>query len=116
MDLSSEAQDFPKMFMKTNWGSREVRWDIYGPEFDEARDWEYPPVVGKNGHIGSATSWEGSGTHSSFDPSKYDSNQTFAMPVTNVGRNALTSGGYTSTYWWFGKLANGTYIGLGNYT
>ncbi|EFQ27279.1 subtilase [Colletotrichum graminicola] len=115
-DLSSAAQDFPKIFMKIKWGTREVRWDIYESAFEEGRDWEYPPVPGRRGYIGSATSWTGSGSSSSFNPARHNASDVFAMPERDVARNALTTGGFTTTYWWFGRLADGNVIGPGNYT
>ncbi|KAI6348040.1 hypothetical protein MCOR25_010862 [Pyricularia grisea] len=115
-NLSAAAQDFPKMFMKLKWGTREVRWDLYNTEFEETRDWQYPPVAGENGYIGSIAPWSSSGSVSSFKPGVHDSNATFNLPVVNEARNALTSGGFTTSYWWFGKLANGSYIVPGNYT
>lgn len=38
-----------------------------------------------------------------------DKDDTIPFPITRVPR------GY-GNYWWFGKLANGTYIEPGNYT
>ncbi|KAK2043404.1 subtilase [Colletotrichum somersetense] len=115
-DLSSEAQDFPKMFMKIKWGTREVRWDIYESTFEEARDWEYPPVPGRRSYIGSATSWTGASGSSSFNPARHNASDVFAMPERDVARNALTTGGFTTSYWWFGRLADGSVIAPGNYT
>ncbi|KDN67978.1 putative subtilase [Colletotrichum sublineola] len=115
-DLSSAAQDFPKIFMKIKWGTREVRWDIYESTFEEGRDWEYPPVPGQRGYIGSATSWTGSSGSSSFNPARHNASDVFAMPETDVARNALTTGGFTTSYWWFGRLADGSVVGPGNYT
>ncbi|OBR16515.1 subtilase [Colletotrichum higginsianum IMI 349063] len=115
-DLSTAAQDFPKIFMKIKWGSREVRWDIYESGFDEKRDWEYPPVPGRRGYIGSATSWSGAGSSSTFNPARHNASDLFTLPVTDVARNALTTGGFTTSYWWFGRLADGTLVGPGKYT
>ncbi|WYZ33837.1 hypothetical protein EsH8_I_000113 [Colletotrichum jinshuiense] len=115
-DLSTAAQDFPKIFSKIKWGTKEVRWDIYESGFEEKRDWEYPPVPGRRGYIGSATSWTGAGSISTFNPARHNADDTFALPETDQARNALTTGGFTTSYWWFGKLANGTYIVPGNYT
>ncbi|KZL78332.1 serin endopeptidase [Colletotrichum incanum] len=115
-DLSSAAQDFPKIFMKVKWGTREVRWDIYESAFDEKRDWEYPPVPGRRGYIGSATSWTGAGSSSSFNPARHNASDVFTFPETDVSRNALTTGGFTTSYWWFGRLADGGVIGPGSYT
>ncbi|KAL0933866.1 subtilase [Colletotrichum truncatum] len=111
-DLSVEAQDFPKIFQKLLWGTRQTRWDIYEAGWTE-RKWTYPPVVGENGYIGSAASWVGSGDVAVFDPATYDPNETFTYPITDVSRNTATS---YHEHWWFGKLGNGTQIAPGNYT
>ncbi|KAK1991893.1 subtilase [Colletotrichum falcatum] len=115
-DLGSAAQDFPKMFMKIKWGTREVRWDIYECGFEEGRDWEYPPVPGRRGYVGSATSWTGAGGSSSFNPARHNASDVFALPDKYVARNALTTGGFTTSYWWFGRLADGRVVGPGDYT
>ncbi|TDZ38013.1 Subtilisin E [Colletotrichum spinosum] len=115
-DLSTGVQDFPKIFSKIKWGTKEIRWDIYNADFDDARDWQYPPVPGQNSYIGSATSWTGAAGSSTFNPARHNANDTFALPVTDQGRNALTTGGFTTSYWWFGKMADGSYIAPGNYT
>lgn len=76
----------------------------------------YPPVAGQNGYIGSATSWANACCASSFNPARHDANSTFALPETDQGRNALTTGGFTTSYWWFGKMADGRHIAPGDYT
>ncbi|KAF9874285.1 subtilase [Colletotrichum karsti] len=116
LSLASGSQDFPMLFMKLKWGTREVRWDIYESGFDNERDWEYPPVPGQKGYIGSATSWSSAGSVSSFNPARHDANDTFSFPVTDQGRNALTTGGFTTTYYWFGKMADGSQIAPGEYS
>ncbi|KAF4774819.1 subtilase [Colletotrichum scovillei] len=115
-ELASGIQDFPMMFMKVKWATREVRWDIYETDFDEARDWEYPPVSGQRGYIGSATSWASAGKTSSFNPARHNASDTFSFPETDVARNALTTGGFTTAYYWFGKLGDGSVMAPGNYT
>ncbi|KAH7149910.1 subtilase [Dactylonectria estremocensis] len=115
LDLSTGVQDFPKLFLKVKWGVREIRWDIYERGFEE-RDWQYPPVVGKRGYLGAVAPWANSDGRSTYNPNLGTSNETFTMPVFDVTRNALVTGGYTTSYWWFGKLANGSYINPGNYT
>ncbi|EXF86199.1 subtilase [Colletotrichum fioriniae PJ7] len=111
-DLSIEAQDFPRIFQKLLWGTRQTRWDIYEAGWTE-RQWVYPPVEGQNGYIGSAASWVGSGEIQTFDPAQYDPNDTFTYPITDIYRNA---GATYHEHWWFGKLGNGTQIAPGNYT
>lgn len=97
-------------------GGQADQAQIYESGFEEKRDWEYPPVPGRRGYIGSATSWTGAGSISTFNPARHNADDTFALPETDQARNALTTGGFTTSYWWFGKLANGTYIVPGNYT
>ncbi|KAL2877042.1 hypothetical protein SGCOL_007663 [Colletotrichum sp. CLE4] len=115
-ELASGSQDFPMMFMKVKWGTREVRWDIYESDYDEAREWKYPPESGTQGYIGSATSWASAGKTSSFNPARHNASDIFSFPETDVARNALTTGGFTTTYYWFGKLSDGSVMTPGNYT
>ncbi|KAK1635676.1 hypothetical protein BDP81DRAFT_407280 [Colletotrichum phormii] len=98
-ELASGIQDFPMMFMKVKWGTREVRWDIYESDYEEARDWEYPPVPGRQGFIGSATSWTSAGKTSSFHPARHNASDIFSFPETD-----------------FGKLSDGSVMTPGNYT
>ncbi|KAI1498894.1 subtilase [Biscogniauxia marginata] len=113
-NLSRSAQDFPKIYSKIVWGSRQVRWDIFEADWEESQ-WTWPLVAGENGYIGPGTSWVNAGKMSYFDPDRYDPDETFTYPVLDVTRNAFTifSG---SEYWWFGKLGNGSQIANGNYT
>ncbi|VUC36816.1 unnamed protein product [Clonostachys rosea] len=115
-DLSLSAQDFPKIFWSLNWGTTELRFDIYGPGFSAESDWVYPPVVGQHNYIGSAAPWIKANTVETFDPSKDDKEDTFAFPLSNVNRNAPASDDSVSSLFWLGKLANGTYIQPGAYT
>ncbi|KAK1487245.1 subtilase [Colletotrichum cuscutae] len=91
-ELASGIQDFPMMFMKAKWGTREVRWDIYESNFNEARDWEYPPVSGQRGYIGAATSWASAGKTSSFNPARHNASDTFSFPETDVARKRTDDG------------------------
>ncbi|KAF6809557.1 subtilase [Colletotrichum sojae] len=111
-DLSTGAQDFPKILQKLFWGTRQTRWDIYEAGWTE-RQWTYPPVVGENGYVGSVASWVGSGNVEVFDPEAYDADDTFTYPITDVSRNTATS---YNEHWWFGKLGNGSQIAPGTYT
>ncbi|KAH8892536.1 alkaline protease [Thozetella sp. PMI_491] len=114
-DLSTTAQDYPKIFSKINWGTREVRFDLFNSSLHSSETFSYPPVVGENGYIGSAAIWEGSGSSSTFNPAKADKEATYNMPETYMARNALVTGGYTSAYYWLGKLSDGSYIAVGEY-
>ncbi|KAH6687185.1 subtilase [Plectosphaerella plurivora] len=115
LDLSRDVQDYPKIFSKLKWGTRELRWDIYDDNYVELRHWRYPPIVGDKGYLGSATSWVGSGS-ATFNPERHDVNDTVSFPLRDQGRNALVAGGYTSAYYWFGRLADGRKLEPGNYT
>ncbi|KAI8158517.1 Minor extracellular protease vpr [Colletotrichum sp. SAR 10_70] len=113
-NLDRFAADFPIIYSKLIWGTKEVRWDIYEPGWTE-RQWEYPPVPGKNGYIGPATSHVVAGSVSYFDPDVYDPDDTWTYPEVDLYRNAQTQASYHE-FWWFGKLGNGSQIELGNYT
>lgn len=93
-----------------------LQYQIYESDFDDATDWEYPPVSGRQGYIGSATSWASAGKTSSFNPARHNASDTFSFPETDVARNALTTGGFTTAYYWFGKLGDGSVMTPGNYT
>ncbi|KXJ87242.1 subtilase [Microdochium bolleyi] len=114
-DLSTAAQSYPKIFSKLKWGTRELRWDIYEHGFQPS-SWRYPPVAGEQGYVGSATSWEPAGRISSFNPAKHNASDLVAFPLRDQTRNALVSGSFTSTFYWFGQLADGTMVKPGNYT
>ncbi|KAL2283510.1 hypothetical protein FJTKL_09840 [Diaporthe vaccinii] len=113
-NLNTLSQDFPTIYSKLIWGSKEVRWDIYEPGWTEEQ-WEYPPVPGENGYIGPATSHVLAESASYFDPDLYDPDDTFTYPAVDLFRNAQTQNSYHQ-FWWFGKLGNGSQIELGNYT
>ncbi|KAJ0108571.1 hypothetical protein J7T55_015005 [Diaporthe amygdali] len=113
-NLNKSSPDFPIIYSKLIWGSKEVRWDIYEPGWTEEQ-WEYPPVPGENGYVGPATSHVLAGSVSNFDPDLYDPDDTFTYPEVDLFRNAQTQNSYHE-FWWFGKLGNGSQIELGNYT
>ncbi|CAH0046175.1 unnamed protein product [Clonostachys solani] len=115
-DLSLSAQDFPKIFWSLNWGTTELRFDIYGPGFSAESDWVYPPVVGENNYIGSAAPWTKANNVETFDPSKDDKEDTYTFPLANVNRDAPASDDSVNSVFWLGKLADGTYIQPGTYT
>ncbi|KEY74466.1 hypothetical protein S7711_04502 [Stachybotrys chartarum IBT 7711] len=107
-NLTSGEQDYPELQTAFVFGSRELRWDIYEPGWRE-RNWEYPPVVGENGFIGSATYWRNSYL-GWFNPTVDDPDDVLPMPDHYLNRQ------FSHHYSWFGKLANGTQIAPGNYT
>ncbi|KZL73062.1 subtilase [Colletotrichum tofieldiae] len=109
-NLTLDSQDFPKIFHNIIWGTRELRWDIFGAGWTE-RQWVYPPVVGESGYVGSGAYWVGSGQAPFFDPSRWDPEDTLSYPKINQARS-----NFNFENWWFGKLANGSQIAVGNYT
>ncbi|KAF0317266.1 subtilisin-like protease [Colletotrichum asianum] len=109
-ELSVPYADFPKIFHNIIWGTRQLRWDIFEDGWTES-DWTYPLVAGENGYIGSGAYWAGSGQAPFFDPSRWDPDDTLSYPKVEQPR-----GSGNSENWWFGKLANGSQIALGNYT
>ncbi|KXJ87386.1 peptidase S8/S53 domain-containing protein [Microdochium bolleyi] len=104
-DLSRDVQDFPLLVVAVTYGTRELRWDIYeaptahnstdgaGPDVEgeekdlDAQQWEYPPIAGRKGYVGSATAWSGSGTTSYFDPARDDDKDVYAFPRYNLPRD-----------------------------
>ncbi|KAK3372949.1 subtilisin-like serine protease, partial [Lasiosphaeria ovina] len=114
-NLSWSAQSFPKVYADFKFGPRELRWDIFEAGWREARWNTYPPVPGKNGFVGSATYWLESDSYWAFDPDTMDKELTVPFPLTLLTRTSTWSW-YDQGFWWFGKLANGSYIAPGNYT
>ncbi|KAL0936358.1 subtilase [Colletotrichum truncatum] len=108
-NLTLGVQDFPKIFHNIIWGTRQVRWDIFEAGWTE-RQWAYPPVVGEKGYIGSGAYWVGSGQAPFFDPTRWDPDETLSYPKIDLPRS-----NFNFENWWFGKLANGTKLSLGNY-
>ncbi|GKT40239.1 uncharacterized protein ColSpa_00420 [Colletotrichum spaethianum] len=109
-NLTLGVQDFPKIFHNIIWGTRELRWDIFDQGWTE-RQWVYPPIVGEKSYIGSGPYWVGSGQAPFFDPSRWDPDDTLSFPKINQARS-----NFNFENWWFGKLANGSQIAVGNYT
>ncbi|KAK1987060.1 subtilisin-like serine protease [Colletotrichum cereale] len=106
-NTSRAAQDFPKIYAQFKWGTKELRWD--------ETNWIYPPVVGRNGYIGAATSSTYAASSVNFDPSTMDKEKSYPFPIRGIERTTTWSE-LTDRFWWLGKLANGTYIAPGNYT
>ncbi|KAF3763590.1 subtilisin-like protein [Cryphonectria parasitica EP155] len=110
-NLSTTSQDFPQLFVRTQWGTEELRWDIFEQDWTES-EWSYPPVVGKDGYVGSVTYWAYSGEVTVYDASA-DPNTTIAFPLTDLPRTTVDIA--AEEYWWFGGLANGSQIESGDY-
>ncbi|KAK2613615.1 hypothetical protein N8I77_000519 [Diaporthe amygdali] len=107
-NLTAASQDFPRFSSWLIWGSRELRWDIFDGDYTEA-DWKYPPVIGQDHYIGSATSWNGTDSASYFDPTRHSQDDIYSFPLYNLPR------GEWERYWWLGRYANGSTIVPGEY-
>lgn len=110
-NLSTSSQDFPKMYTRIQWGTKQVRWDIFSSNWTEL-DWVYPPVVGLKGYVGSATYWLYSGEVSAYDSSLYP-NDTVSFPIADEPRSSVDE--EDLQFWWLGELANSSQITPGAY-
>ncbi|KAI9166406.1 Minor extracellular protease vpr [Paramyrothecium foliicola] len=109
--------DYPKIWASFIFGCDELRWDIYESGWTESR-WSYPPVAGQNGYVGAATSFRDIQQYSWFDPAENDKENTIPFPIRALTRSVFVSpliGYSTHSFFWLGKLANGTYIAPGTY-
>ncbi|KAH8883531.1 putative minor extracellular protease vpr [Thozetella sp. PMI_491] len=121
-DLSFSAQSFPKLNVMFRWGTDELRWDIFDSTYSES-EWVYPPMVGQNKYVGSATYWHFSQFAYYYDPDAIlIASNISAFPLTGVSRGyALSPFIHTNTppdvrqWWWLGSLADGTVIPAGKY-
>ncbi|KAI2464028.1 subtilisin-like protein [Annulohypoxylon bovei var. microspora] len=107
-NLSHDAQDFPKLNTEFAWGTEELRWDIFDGEYTEA-DWKYPPVIGENRYVGSATSWNGTSESQWFTPGLDSEDDIFSFPLYTQPRDKW------GIYYWLGRFANGSSIQPGDY-
>ncbi|KAK4183800.1 subtilisin-like serine protease [Podospora australis] len=114
-NLSWAEQSFPKVYAAFKFGTKELRWDIFEANWKEHQWNRYPPVPGENGFVGSATYWLDSDSYWGFDPDSMDKETTIPFPLINRIRTS-SWGRQNQGFWWFGKLANGSYIAPGNYT
>jgi hypothetical protein len=113
-NLSWYGQSFPKIYADFKWGTKQLRFDLFEPGWKESQ-WAYPPVAGEGGYVGSATYYVDSDAYWAFDPSFMDKEDVIAFPLTDLVRTSWWTY-HSQAFWWFGKLANGTYIAPGNYT
>ncbi|KAK7420633.1 hypothetical protein QQX98_002627 [Neonectria punicea] len=111
-DLDPDVQDFPNLYTRLNFGTRELRWDIFDAAWTE-RKWKYPPVVGKAGYVGAATSWAQLNNKQIFNATVDDADDLITLPMTDVPRSIV--GLYGTELWWLGRLANGSQIAPGKY-
>ncbi|KAF9871849.1 hypothetical protein CkaCkLH20_10783 [Colletotrichum karsti] len=107
-NLTSGAQDFPRLNTKFAWGTQEVRWDIFHANYTES-EWSYPPRVGEKGYVGSATSWNGTDTSARFVQGEDSEDDIFSFPVYTQPRDRYR------TFFWLGRFANGSYVQPGSY-
>ncbi|KAI1846594.1 hypothetical protein JX266_007167 [Neoarthrinium moseri] len=107
-NLSMSSQDFPKLNTMLVWGSEELRWDIFDGDYTEA-DWVYPPVIGQNGYVGSATAWNGTDASSWFNPDINNEDDIFSFPLYDKPRDDW------GRFFWLGRYANGSQIQPGSY-
>ncbi|KAI5860037.1 subtilisin-like protein [Durotheca rogersii] len=107
-DLSREAQDFAKLNTRFAWGTEELRWDIFESDYAEA-DWTYPPVVGQDKYLGSATSWSHTDRTAWFEPGQDSEDDIFPFPIYGQPRSKR------GLYFWLGRFANGSSIQPGSY-
>ncbi|KAL8291215.1 hypothetical protein RB597_005467 [Gaeumannomyces tritici] len=112
-NLSRAAQDFPKVHAMFFWGVRELRWDIFNPSYNESQ-WTYPPVVGQNGYVGSATYSTYASSRATFDPATMDKDRVLPFPATLLERTTSWSQ-VGRRFWWLGRLANGSDVAPGRY-
>ncbi|KAI6352781.1 hypothetical protein MCOR25_009297 [Pyricularia grisea] len=116
-DLNTTVRGYPVMFASFEYGISELRWDIFEANWTEDR-WSYPPIEGKDGFIGSATSYSQPGRISPFiyfDSATMQANDTFAFPLVDLVRSyPLVTDSYQ--FWWLGGMADGSQIKSGRYT
>lgn len=112
-DLDPDVQDFPNLYARLNFATRELRWDIFTSKWTEAQ-WSYPPTIGEGGYIGSATSWAGASSGKQFINATVDNTENLiSLPTKDVPRSIV--GAYGVRLWWLGQLADGKKIPPGKY-
>jgi subtilisin family serine protease len=113
-NLSWDEQSFPKVYAAFKYGPSLLRWDIFDTSFQESEWNHYPPVVGKNGYVGSATYWLESDYYRGFDPAVHDEMATVPFPLEMLTRTSSWNW-YDQGFWWLGRLGSGERIGAGEY-
>ncbi|ODA75991.1 hypothetical protein RJ55_08273 [Drechmeria coniospora] len=107
-DTEKDPSDYVDLRADFRYPCYYFRWDIFASGWTE-RDWTYPPLVGKRGHVGSAAAVQVSSWQRQYRPERHNKSDTVAFPQLRVPRG-------NAAFWWFGKLADGTQIVAGNYT
>ncbi len=110
-----DVVSYPKFITNLKWGVEQLRFDIFTPDWKE-HDWVFPPVVGENGYVGAATNSIYADPFWAFNPALMNKEDVIAYPLENLVRTSTFSAQYyPHAFWWFGKLANGSYIAPGDY-
>ncbi|KAH8901289.1 subtilisin-like serine protease [Thozetella sp. PMI_491] len=112
-DLSPSVASYPNISLQLKYSVRELRWDIFSAHWTES-EWKYPPAVGQNKYVGSATTY-GDTSAGIFDPSTMNKESTSSFPFNHEMRTFYPSLKNAQQFMWFGKLANGSYIAPGTY-
>ncbi|KAI5466831.1 peptidase S8/S53 domain-containing protein [Mariannaea sp. PMI_226] len=107
-NLDKDPNDFMEIGARLSYPCTQLRWDIFEESWSESL-WQFPPEIGQRGFVGSATTYRDSDEYWFFNPAVNDKNDILSFPLRRVPRGFRL-------FWWFGKLANGTQIGAGNYT
>ncbi|KAG6015786.1 hypothetical protein E4U43_004768 [Claviceps pusilla] len=107
-DPEQRPADFADLSIRLSYPCFHLRWDIFERGWTEL-EWQYPPIIGEGGYVGSATSVRDSDKFLWFNSSLVDINDTVSFPLMRVPRGH-------GRFWWFGKLSNGTKIVPGNYS
>ncbi|KAL0939944.1 serine endopeptidase [Colletotrichum truncatum] len=112
-DLGRYVHDYFRVYATFRYGCSELRWDIFEPGFEESQ-WKYPPVVGKDGYVGSATNFIYADSLGYYSEDIHTPDDVVPFPIHVVTRNTKTSFP-RHTYIWLGKLANDSNIAPGQY-
>ncbi|KAF6823024.1 serine endopeptidase [Colletotrichum plurivorum] len=112
-DLSTDVQDFPRLLVRVRWGAEALRWDIFEGDWEE-EDWSWPPVVGEEGFLGMAATWDYDGFIPIFDPDFDNEMDLIRGPIPELSRDVFGYPSYRAM--WLGRFANGTKITVGKYT
>ncbi|KAK0625885.1 subtilase [Immersiella caudata] len=113
-NLSWDEQSFPKVYAAFKYGPSLLRWDIFDTTYQESSWNSYPPVVGKNGYVGSATYWLESDYYWGFDPAVHDASLTVPFPLEMLTRTSSWNW-FDQGFWWLGRLGSGEKIAPGEY-
>ncbi|KAL8339086.1 hypothetical protein RB598_007410 [Gaeumannomyces tritici] len=111
-NTSLAAQDFPEIYVRLVWATRELRIDVFEEGWTEDR-WAYPPAVGKDGFVGAVATYARPLLRAKFDPERMNASETISTPLRSLPRDV--SGRPGTTFWWLGQMANGSHINPGRY-